>query len=470
MRGIHARVLAVIVAMTFAVLGVVTMNVQAQAESLGTGSVQSVQGQTSVENDVTICHRSDSDTNPYGPKAITVDPASIITSGHGDHTGPVWRPGLKDAHIIWGDIIPPFDGFAGLNWTADGQAILANDCQIPAAATLAAPAVSESECVGTPPVPSAPTLTVPTNTTSVSYTVSKPGPYAAGDSVSVTATAAAGYWFAEQNASPPPSWVPITAPGWTVGADLTTATYAVTFAVPVCETVLIDATATAPSFADAVCGTDGNPTTATYTVPEVTGVQYRIGEDVATAGVHEATDGASVTITAHAAKGYRLTNEVAEWNHRFAETPDCSGIGGLHAVSVPNPSFRNSVCGSDGLPTQATYTLVARDHVYYRVGGQLVQAGTYPAADASTLSVVASSDPDWKISGPSTFTHTFAATPVCSGVLPEVITPGTPPLANTGAGAIRQEIAWALGLVLGGSALLITALLTTGRRLRRGES
>src|SRR4249919_4290803 len=30
----------------------------------------------------------------------------------------------------WGDIIPPFEGYPGQNFTAEGQAILANNCQI----------------------------------------------------------------------------------------------------------------------------------------------------------------------------------------------------------------------------------------------------------------------------------------------------------------------------------------------------
>jgi len=55
----------------------------------------------------TICHRTNSDTNPYIRE--TVDVASILKkSGHDSHTGPVWNSTLKPSHIKWGDIIPAF--------------------------------------------------------------------------------------------------------------------------------------------------------------------------------------------------------------------------------------------------------------------------------------------------------------------------------------------------------------------------
>lgn len=67
------------------------------------------------------------------------------TSGHADHTGPVWDATLKADHIKWGDIIPPFkfDGgtFPGLNWNDAGKAIDATDC-VPAPPPVPEPAVA----------------------------------------------------------------------------------------------------------------------------------------------------------------------------------------------------------------------------------------------------------------------------------------------------------------------------------------
>jgi hypothetical protein len=98
---------------------------------------------------VTICHRTNSTTNPY--VIITVDEASVDgdngnDNGKGDHLlehlGPVW-----DANTVyppphngdqWGDIIPPFysdgvtpTGYPSLNWDAAGQALFANGCNFP---------------------------------------------------------------------------------------------------------------------------------------------------------------------------------------------------------------------------------------------------------------------------------------------------------------------------------------------------
>jgi len=90
---------------------------------------------------VTICHRTNSDTNPY--VQITVDEAAVDGLGGGNdhlgaHTGPVWDPTLKADHIKWGDIIPPFDVngdprpdpslTANYVDNPEGQAIFDNDC------------------------------------------------------------------------------------------------------------------------------------------------------------------------------------------------------------------------------------------------------------------------------------------------------------------------------------------------------
>lgn len=84
------------------------------------------------EKKVTICHRTNSNNNPYNE--ITVSPFSIVkNNGHDSHNGPVWDPTLKDQGIKWGDIIPEFEysqgTYPGQNLD-EGSDILANGCLV----------------------------------------------------------------------------------------------------------------------------------------------------------------------------------------------------------------------------------------------------------------------------------------------------------------------------------------------------
>lgn len=103
---------------------------------------------------VTICHRTASHTNPY--VEITVDQSSIfnngiVPNGHGTHTGPIFPNVGPDGK--WGDIIPPFDGYQGQNFTAEGIAILANHCEIPTPPTTTTPPTSPTTPTTRPPTP-----------------------------------------------------------------------------------------------------------------------------------------------------------------------------------------------------------------------------------------------------------------------------------------------------------------------------
>ena len=93
---------------------------------------------------VTICHRTDSVTNPYVKETVSsssVDGNNGNDNGQGDHllvhTGPVFQSGFTH-NDTWGDIIPPFDtkrqGYdspqTSLNWNTAGQAIWNNKCKL----------------------------------------------------------------------------------------------------------------------------------------------------------------------------------------------------------------------------------------------------------------------------------------------------------------------------------------------------
>ena len=112
-------------------------------------------------DNVTLCHRTDSETNPY--RVETVDPA-IAHKAHLDHTGTVWFPG-HPKEPKWGDIIPPFTYLGNvfsLNWDAAGMAIWNNGCQ----------PVSESTSPSTTTTTTAPSTSPSTTTTSTTPSTS----------------------------------------------------------------------------------------------------------------------------------------------------------------------------------------------------------------------------------------------------------------------------------------------------------
>lgn len=103
------------------------------------------------EEKVTICHRTNSVTNPY--TMITVNESAVdgvarnsgSTPDHyGEHKGPLASSeavaqALKSDHKDWGDIIPPVGTHSGLNWSTIGQAMLANSCNYVSTVTPEAP-------------------------------------------------------------------------------------------------------------------------------------------------------------------------------------------------------------------------------------------------------------------------------------------------------------------------------------------
>ena len=115
---------------------------------------------------VTICHRTNSVTNPY--VQITVDEASVDGNngndkGKGDHLldhlGPVFDannpPAPPHNGDQWGDIIPPFyadgstlTGYPSLNWNQAGMALFNNGCNFPGESAEESTAGSGDESTG----------------------------------------------------------------------------------------------------------------------------------------------------------------------------------------------------------------------------------------------------------------------------------------------------------------------------------
>ena len=113
-------------------------------------SVQ-VKKNSESEHKYTICHATNSATNPY--VMITVDYNSIVKkAGHDGHDGPIATSEkvaaeLKSEKISWGDVIPAIaeHDYAGKNFTSEGILLLNNDCEMPNVTATEDPIDDEDE-------------------------------------------------------------------------------------------------------------------------------------------------------------------------------------------------------------------------------------------------------------------------------------------------------------------------------------
>jgi|GEM_PF-994088 len=354
---------------------------------------------------VTICHRTDSVTNPYTNPTVdmsSVDGNAGNDNGQGDHllehTGPVFQVGFTHDDT-WGDIIPPLPGVTtGLNWTAEGQAIWNNGCNLPTQATPA-PVTFHDACGYADD-----TYTIPT-TTGVNYQVNgitkAAGTYHGSGTVTVTAVAQNGYTLSgtttwshtftdedctvqitpEQPQPTPPtcedqeyvfnfttpqhyhyeyngqtlvsgtafdadgSTITITAVadnGYTFGYATSSWDYTLTPAEGCGGEENTPVTPAPVTFTD-VCGTAND----TFTIPSTPGVDYYVNDDNSptAAGTYSATG--TVTVTAVAQDGFVLTDSTSQWSHDFSDescpvTDVCPNIDGVQAT-LPANMVKNSL-------------------------------------------------------------------------------------------------------------------------------
>jgi hypothetical protein len=265
-------------------------------------------------------------------------------------------------------------------------------------ATAGSPTFTDDHCVSYAPTGSG--YTIPA-TTGVIYKINgqtvDAGTYTAADGTTVIVAAVA-------------------APGYTLSG---TATFTHTFtAAPTCTTSV---SAVAPDFTNDACGENYAANGASFTIPTTTGVSYKIDGKMVKAGTYSAPDGLTVTVTAVAGWGYTLTGDSA-FTHTFGDQPTCT-----EATDVARPTFADDSCTSTA---GATYTIPSSTGVNFVVGESTVAAGTYSATDGSTMTITAVAAPGYTLTGDTTFTHTFAAKPIC--------TTAVVPASNVDGGAVAS--------------------------------
>jgi len=159
-------------------------------------------------NNITICHATNANNNPY---VVNTPNADGNVSGHDGHDGPIWPQ--TNAHGDWGDIIPPFSyndnnqtlQYPGKNWDATGQAIWNNGCVAPVAVNpTSTPTPTPTPTTGgggqnnptsTPTSTPTPTLTAtatPTPTDTPTPTPTSSGSSTGGQSNSGSSTSGSG--------------------------------------------------------------------------------------------------------------------------------------------------------------------------------------------------------------------------------------------------------------------------------------
>jgi uncharacterized protein YkwD len=206
-------------------------------------------------------------------------------------------------------------------------------------------------------------------TTGVEYRVNgvitRAGTYNGKDDINITAHALNGYVLNGTT-----SWAKYYAPIVVIDPS------------PVVKAVI----ATAPTF-----------TETTFTIPETTGVGYKVNGVATSAGNYKGNG--TVTITAHALTGYALSG-TSSWSKTFAPP--------LVSVIATNPTF-----------TPTGYIIPEKIGVQYKVNGTLKNAGTY--TETGTFTITATALPGYAISGASSWTAT---------VKPTEPTPTPTPVAN----------------------------------------
>jgi len=296
------------------------------------------------QSKVTICHGTNSATNPYDQ--ISVDLSAVDgfgSSDHAHHTGPVaysqtQANQLKSNHIAWGDIIPPTSvNQHGLNWDSVGKAVYNNNCNYPKTAT-ASITIDPATC-------SAGQKLVYGPISNAAFSGTANGTYGP-HSYSVTATASSSALFF----SPTPQ---------------TTLTFSGTLSGPLtgeqCDTPVYEIASV--DFDNPTCSENGQYVIpGHYTIPTSTGIDYQIDGSTVAAGTYDAAAGTTVTVTAVAQPGYKIDEGKTVWSWTFSTPENCPQV-----PNKPDEIVTTNTSSSVNCSTKLVTTITTTSTTTYRL-------------------------------------------------------------------------------------------------------
>ena len=274
------------------------------ATMLGSVPVESANAQHNSQPKITICHATNSATNPYDKLTVSQSSVNGISGNsennnadhYGQHTGPV-AYSYEQANNIkhkagWGDIIPPVAGFhSGLNWTEVGKAVYYNNCNFPKSASASIDTVAATCALGE--------KLVYGTALNATYSGTPNGTYGPSN-YSVTATAKNdSLFFTNQGPKATLTFIgSLDGKRTDRGCDIKV--YAKSFAHvdPTCEKL------------------------GSYTINSTNGINYLIGVKTVAAGTYKAAAGTTVQVTAVAQSGYVLEGTTL-WTYTFPTPDEC---------------------------------------------------------------------------------------------------------------------------------------------------
>jgi hypothetical protein len=315
-----------------------------------------------TDKKVNVCHYDSGQGGKYTLNDVSV--SSVLSgTGHGGHAN---------------DIIPPFTyvkqgvngSYPGQNWTTYGQWVYNNGCSNEVTPT--APTFTNAQCTG-PGTYGQASYTIPA-TTGVKYWVSING--------GADAVKAAGTYFVNVGTK-----VEVYAEelaGYELQGNDSQWKWEKTFSAPDCDA---DATPTKPTIVQAVCTGEGQVGDGTFTIPAITGIQYKIWDgnswENISAGAHSADDGETVLIRAYPLTGYDLTDHDSNKEYKTYSLYFGNIISSKCDVPAA-PTFTAQICTGPGTTNTASYTIPNDNGIKYQVR---INGGSWQDVSAGTVNV-----------------------------------------------------------------------------------